>query len=160
AIAAFGLALALVFRFRPDTESSAPPEEPAPVAEPVAPAEHVDDEKARASDDEPAQLAPQDAAARAAPAEAHSPLPGEAPATPLTQMLNDLHSNAVAAGTTPALFPIRAEMIEGERAFADEPIDAAWAPPTEAELLAKFAQMQGLKLVELRVECRSTMCRL
>jgi hypothetical protein len=50
-------------------------------------------------------------------------------------------------------------LVEGEREFAAEPIDATWAPGAEAELLGKFAQMQGLKLIDLQVECRSTMCR-
>ena len=30
----------------------------------------------------------------------------------------------------------------------------------EADVLARFAQMPGLKLIDLQVECRSTMCRL
>jgi hypothetical protein len=51
-------------------------------------------------------------------------------------------------------------LAEGEREFAAEPIDAAWAPGAEADLLAKFAQMPGLKLIDLQVQCRSTMCQL
>ena len=52
------------------------------------------------------------------------------------------------------------ELAEGEREFAAEPVDATWAPGAEADVLAKFAQMPGLKLIDLQVECRSTMCRL
>jgi hypothetical protein len=52
------------------------------------------------------------------------------------------------------------EVAEGEREFAAEPVDATWASGAEAEVLSKFAQMPGLKLIDLQVECRSTMCRL
>jgi hypothetical protein len=52
------------------------------------------------------------------------------------------------------------QVAEGEREFAAEPVDAAWAAGAEADMLAKFAQMPGLKLIDLQVECRSTMCRL
>jgi len=52
------------------------------------------------------------------------------------------------------------ELVEGERAFSAERVDATWAPGAEADILAKFAQMRGLALTSLQVECRSTMCRL
>jgi hypothetical protein len=52
------------------------------------------------------------------------------------------------------------EVAAGEREFAAEPVDPTWAPGAEAEVLSKFAQMPGLKLIDLQVECRSTMCRL
>jgi hypothetical protein len=65
----------------------------------------------------------------------------------------------VDAGTTERL-PLPAELVMGEQEFAREPIDATWAPGAEADLLAAFAQMPGLELIDLQVECRSTMCRL
>jgi hypothetical protein len=48
----------------------------------------------------------------------------------------------------------------GEREFAAEPVDATWAAGAEADLLASIAQIPNLKLIAVRVECRSTMCRL
>jgi hypothetical protein len=56
--------------------------------------------------------------------------------------------------------PVPPELVEGERAFSAERVDATWAPGAEANILAKFAQMNGLALTSLQVECRSTMCRL
>lgn len=52
------------------------------------------------------------------------------------------------------------ELVRGEREFAAEPVDASWAPSAEARILDAFAQMPGLALISLDVECRSTMCRL
>lgn len=52
------------------------------------------------------------------------------------------------------------ELIAGEHEFAAEPVDRTWAPGAEADMLARFAQIPGLKLIDLQVECRSTMCRL
>ena len=47
------------------------------------------------------------------------------------------------------------QMAAGEREFAAEPVDAAWAPGAEADVLAKFAQMPGLKLIDLQVGTKS-----
>jgi hypothetical protein len=88
-----------------------------------------------------------------------APLPGETPATPMTQMLADRQSNVI-IGRTDSGDGIPPGLTQGELEFAAEPVDAAWAPGAEADLLAKFAQMPGLKLLDLQVECRSTMCRL
>jgi hypothetical protein len=164
AVLGLGLAAALVLRVRPDAESTAPPDDAAArEAEPEASGSAADlvNKDADAARAEP-PLAPADAVAVAVArpaAEERAPLPGEAPTTPMTKLLADLQSNASLARTGPPPLPIPSEMIEGERAFSVEPIDAAWAPGAEANLLAKFAQMQGLKLIDLRVECRSTMCR-
>jgi len=96
-----------------------------------------------------ASVAEPDAAPAAALAESvASPLPGEAPVTPMAQLLE--------AGQQE--FP-RA-VIDNERGFAAEVVDAAWAPGAEARLLDRIAQMSGLQLMGLQVECRSTMCRL
>ena len=49
---------------------------------------------------------------------------------------------------------------ERDRRFQAEPVDREWAPGAEAELLRKLAEIPGLKVTTMRVECRSTMCRL
>jgi hypothetical protein len=162
AVLGLGLAVAIVLRVRPDADSTAPPDDAAAKeAEASGSAADVVNNDADAPRAE-SPLAPAGviAAAVARPAaEERAPLPGEAPATPMTKLLTDLQSNVIVGRTGPPPIPIPSEMIEGERAFSVEPIDAAWAPGAEADILAKFAQMQGLKLIDLRVECRSTMCR-
>jgi hypothetical protein len=87
-----------------------------------------------------------------------APLPGETPATPMTQLLADRQENLIVRDD-PDRGGLPPGLVEGKREFAAEPIDATWAPGAEADLLAKFAQMPGLKLIDLQVECRSTMCR-
>jgi hypothetical protein len=87
-----------------------------------------------------------------------SPLPGETPATPMAQLLADRQQNAIVRDS-PNGDGLPPGLVEGERAFAAEPVDATWAPGAEANILARFAQMPGLELIDLRVECRSTMCR-
>ena len=77
-----------------------------------------------------------------------APLPGETPATPMANLRAERQRD------------VPPQVAEGEREFAAEPVDAAWAAGAEADLLARFAQMPGLKLIDLQVECRSTMCRL
>jgi hypothetical protein len=52
------------------------------------------------------------------------------------------------------------ELVQGEQEFAAEIVDAAWAPGAEADILSRFAQMPGLAVISIQVECRSTMCRL
>lgn len=52
------------------------------------------------------------------------------------------------------------QLAHSERAFAAEPIDESWARGQEAEVLGKISQLQGLALLDLRVECRSRMCRI
>ena len=51
-------------------------------------------------------------------------------------------------------------MLATEQAFGVENVDAGWADGAEADILGRFAQRGGLKLIDLQVECRSTMCRL
>jgi len=51
------------------------------------------------------------------------------------------------------------ELLETERAFAAEPVDPAWATATEGQILGKFAEAAGIKLVTLRVECKTSLCR-
>jgi hypothetical protein len=155
--ASIALAVALVWHFRTPQDASLAPD----VADATAPPREAPDDAGTPAPAtfEPAReptaeavLPPTDEPAAAVPGVARSPLPGETPATPMAQ----LQQNIIArAGGGP-----RPGVVEGEREFAAEPIDATWAPGAEAGLLAKFAAMPGLKLVDLRVECRSTMCRL
>ena len=156
--AAIGLAVALVWWFRPQPQSSLVSDVEVP-----APAEQVTDDVAvRVGDLSPAEEALAAATPNNEPASGavpgRSPLPGETPATPMAQMLADRQQNVIVrdnpdGGGSPL------GLVEGEREFAAEPVDATWAPGAEAGLLAKFAEMPGLKLIDLQVECRSTMCR-
>jgi len=153
------MAVALVWYFRPQPEASVVPdaaETPASAVDTVAPriGGLSSFEEAPA-----AVVAPSaESAVAAVPDPPRSPLPGEMPATPMAQLLADRQQNLIVrdnpdgGGLPPGL-------VEGEREFAAEPIDATWAPGAEADLLAKFAQIPGLKLIDLQVECRSTMCR-
>lgn len=52
------------------------------------------------------------------------------------------------------------EMVETERAFAAESVDPSWSTAAEASVLARFAEIPGLSLVSLNVECRATLCLL
>jgi len=42
--------------------------------------------------------------------------------------------------------------------FAAQPRDSAWAADTEARILAQISESQGLALVNIQVECRTTAC--
>ena len=52
------------------------------------------------------------------------------------------------------------ELLETERAFAAESADPGWSTAAEAGVLAGFAEIPGLSLVSLNVECRTTLCLL
>jgi hypothetical protein len=45
-------------------------------------------------------------------------------------------------------------------AFDDQARDAEWAGATESLILQRFSDTSGLKLADLRVECRETICRI
>src|SRR6185503_6570196 len=49
---------------------------------------------------------------------------------------------------------------ENEKAFAVEPLDPPWSRSREAEILGQVAQMSGIRLLTIEVECRTSMCRL
>ena len=154
--AAIGLALALVWWFRPQPEASL-----SDTAEVPTPAERV-------ADDAPSIAAPDSSTDARAPVDVpitspaarleRAPLPGETPVTPMAQLLADRQQNVIVRADPDTGGPPQ-ELVEGEREFATEPIDSTWAPGAEAKLLATFAQRPGLKLIDLQVECRSTMCR-
>jgi hypothetical protein len=151
--AAVVLAVALVWYFRPGTElplafdREALPVQPVPVAsETLAPA--ADAETRGVGSTPPAEAGVAEEVASAAPSIDRAPLPGETPSTPMANLVAG-HKE----GPPPGL-------IEGELEFAAEPVDTAWARGAESDLFARLAQMPGLKLIDLQVECRSTMCRL
>jgi hypothetical protein len=150
--AAVALATALVWYFRQGTEPQVVSDDDALSVQPASvaseAAERVTEPEAPAVAPVPAAAVVAVAAASAMPAVERAPLPGEAPSTPMANLLTHREE-----GPPPGL-------IEGEREFAAEPVDATWAPGAEADMLAKFAQMPGLTLIDLQVECRSTMCRL
>lgn len=150
--AAVALAAALAWYFRQHAD---PPFVPGSEATLTRPTPVADSARPRASDTTPlssgAEAPPGQALAveaRPAPTLERAPLPGETPSTPMTNLMTERQRD------------VPPQLAEGEREFAAEPVDAAWAPGAEADLLAKFAQMPGLKLIDLQVECRSTMCRL
>jgi hypothetical protein len=157
--AAIALAVALVWLFQPHPEPRVAPEPSTPataeqaastpppaVVEGSAPAPAVATGTARAADPVP-------------PPE-RSPLPGEAPATPIAEALAARQQNNFIVQDAAGNGGVPPQLVDGEREFAAEPIDATWAPGAEAKLLGFIAQMPGLELVDLQVECRSTMCRL
>jgi len=80
---------------------------------------------------------------RSAPV-APATLPGQTPVTPVAQLIEQRPRS----------------LTEGERVFSAEPVDATWAPDAEADILGRFARVNGLALIGLQVECKSTMCRL
>lgn len=152
------LALALVWflqppperRLAPELQSIVPDEEagePSPPSVPDAPSVAATALDAASSGSPTVNAAPE-----------RSPLPGEAPTTPMAQALADHQQNLIVQNREPG-GGIPPEMAEGEREFAAEPIDGTWAPGAEANLLSSFAQVAGLKLIDLQVHCRSTMCR-
>ena len=144
------LAVALIWYFQPGTESPLAPDlEATTVPVPVANEPRAADAVTRAVAPPPAEAPAARDASSAAPSIERAPLPGEAPSTPMTNLLVNRNGDAPPA-----------QLVEGEREFAAEPVDRAWASGAEAEILSKFAQMPGLKLIDLQVECRSTMCRL
>ncbi len=154
---AIALAVAFAWYVRSASEPSVePPAERAPLEIAVAPP-RVDS----LTTPESAPAAPgAEPAANAAPEPQRSPLPGEAPTTPMTQVLADRELNMIVGRASGGDSAIPLELAEGEREFAAEPIDSTWAAGAEARLLAVFAAMPGLELIDLQAECRSTMCRL
>src|SRR5882757_1204895 len=67
-----------------------------------------------------------------------APLPQSSPPAPISEALEELK------------LPPVPEILETERAFAAEAVDARWAPEAEAHILGEIAQVTGLKLITLR----------
>jgi hypothetical protein len=146
-----GLAIVVAWHFRPALQPTGETEsvvEGAPTSAGLSANVATPSPAVQQTLSETASLAePVAAAPVTAPPPPPSPLPGETPVMPIAQLMEGR------GGLPP-------DMIEGERKFAAEPVDATWAPGAEADLLGKLAQIPGLALTGLRVECKSTMCRM
>jgi hypothetical protein len=77
-----------------------------------------------------------------------APLPQAGAPAPIGEALEELK------------LPPVPELLETERAFAAEAVDPRWSQEAEAHILGEIAQITGLKLVTLQVECKTTLCRL
>ncbi len=153
--AAIALAVALVWYFQPQPRVAPEPESPAPAERNArsSPSSVSDAPLARAA-------APtEELATNAVPTPERSPLPGEAPVTPMAQIIAERQQNAIIQNNS-GNGGVPPQLVDGEREFSAEPIDGAWAPGAEAKLLSTLAQVPGLELIDLQVHCRSTMCRL
>jgi hypothetical protein len=148
--AAVALAAAFAWYFRPHAEPPVVPSNEAALPQPTPLASSAGARLAEAAR-RSADAAPRGQAlaveTRLAPTLERAPLPGETPSTPMANIMTDRQRD------------VPPQLVEGEREFAAEPIDRTWAPGAEADIFAKFAQVSGLKLIDLHVECRSTMCR-
>ena len=143
-----GLAVAIVWFFGPGGQSI---EESKPVVHSArALPSELRDRASRSPD--PAETTanvPEPAAESATDSERSAPvaaatLPGQTSVTPVAQLIEQMPRSSA----------------EGERVFSAEPVDATWAPGAEADVLGRFARVNGLALIGLQVECKSTMCRL
>ena len=56
--------------------------------------------------------------------------------------------------------PVSSLFQQRENAFVAEPLDPLWSRSREAEILGQIAQINGLRLINVEVECRTSMCRL
>jgi hypothetical protein len=56
--------------------------------------------------------------------------------------------------------PVSSLFQQKEHAFVAEPLDPLWSRSREAEILGQIAQISGLRLINIEVECRTSMCRL
>ena len=56
--------------------------------------------------------------------------------------------------------PVSSQFQQRENAFVAEPLDPLWSRSREAEILGQIAQISGLRLINIEVECRTSMCRL
>ena len=117
--AAVALAAALAWYFRQHAD---PPFVPGSEATLTRPTPVADSARPRASDTTPlssgAEAPPGQALAveaRPAPTLERAPLPGETPSTPMTNLMTQRQRD------------VPPQLVEGEREFAAEPVDAAWA---------------------------------
>ena len=126
----------------PDGEIPVPPPVAPVVTSPaISPTEQADSGRA--------QVAPE-----SAPDVAEPPAPKpQAPAT-MTAMALRMWGEQGLAGPVSSLFQQR------ENAFVAEPVDPLWSRSREAEILEQIAQSNGLRLITIEVECRTSMCRL
>jgi hypothetical protein len=126
----------------PDREAQAPPR----VAPVVATPESA---STSAADDAPAISAPtiSDQPATSNTVDAVVPLPDQVALSPMAQ-------RALSA------MSLRDPGPDGVgKAFAAEPVDPFWATGMEGRILEQLAQAEGLQVVTMQVECRTSMCR-
>lgn len=141
-----GLAVAIVWFFGPGRQSI---EEPKPVVHSARALPSELGGRASRSPGETTADVPEPTAESATDSERSAPvaaatLPGQTSVTPVAQLIEQMPRSSA----------------EGERVFSAEPVDATWAPGAEADILGRFARVNGLALIGLQVECKSTMCRL
>jgi hypothetical protein len=104
--------------------------------------------RAEQADSGRAQVAPESALDVAEPP---APKP-QAPATTMAMPLQ-MWSERGLGGPVSSLFQ------QKENAFVAEPLDPLWSRSREAEILGQMAQISGLRLINIEVECRTSMCR-
>jgi hypothetical protein len=127
---------------RPDGQIRVPPPVAPIVTSPaISPTEQADSGRAH--------VAPE-----SAPDVAEPPAPKpQAPATTKAMPLQMWGERGL-GGPVSSLFQQR------ENAFVAEPLDPLWSRSREAEILGQIAQISGLRLINIEVECRTSMCRL
>ena len=86
-------------------------------------------------------------------------LPHQQAPTPMVQAIKDSVGSSSRRAEIAALSP-PLEMVADEQAFAAESVDRQWATAAEANILGRIAQVSGLTVTDLQVECRTTMCRM
>lgn len=126
----------------PDGEIQTPPPVAPIVATPaVSPTERADIGRAHVAPESTADVA-----------EPPAPKP-QAPATTKAMPLR-MWGDRGLDGPVSSLFQ------QKEHAFVAEPLDPLWSRSREAEILGQIAQISGLRLINIEVECRTSMCRL
>ena len=126
----------------PDGEIQVPPPVAPIVTSPaISPTEQADSGRAH--------VAPE-----SAPDVAEPPAPKpQAPATTMAMPLQMWGERGLGG-------PVSSQFQQRENAFVAEPLDPLWSRSREAEILGQIAQISGLRLINIEVECRTSMCRL
>ena len=130
------------YDLQPDGEIPVPPPVAPVVTSPATtPTEQADSGRAH--------VAPQSAPDVAEP-------PAPKPQTPATTMAMPLQmwGERFLGGPVSSLFQ------QKENAFVAEPLDPLWSRSREAEILGQMAQISGIRLINIEVECRTNTCRL
>ena len=127
---------------QPDGQIQVPPSVAPVVTSPATrPAEQADSGRA--------EVAPE-----SAPGVGEPPAPRpQAPATTMATALQ-MWGERERGGPVSSLFQ------QKENTFVAEPLDPLWSRSREAEILGQIAQISGLRLINIEVECRTSMCRL
>ena len=138
----FVLVWLIPYVLEPDGQMQAPPRVAPVVTSPATtPTEQADSGRAH--------VAPESAPDVAEP-------PAPKPQTPATTMAMPLQM----WGERGLDGPVSSLFQQKENAFVAEPLDPLWSRSREAEILGQMAQISGLRLINVEVECRTSMCRL